>query len=145
MTARVIVMEREGRWAAALRRAAGRRKLPLVETRSLEQVERELAEFPASAVVLEVGPDNVFARLRRLAQWRSRWGSACFVLAASPAMAAIEASLREAGAAHVEYSPRHLRALARLIRRHLGKAPLREIPLKEAVWARLPWRQAAGR
>jgi hypothetical protein len=47
--------------------------------------------------------------------------------------------LREAGAVHVQFSPRSLAATARLILRHIECAPPTELDFREAIWRRLPF------
>ena len=55
--ARLIVCERTGRWAVALRRELADAGVRVWETRTLADCWNELAESPASFVVLELGGD----------------------------------------------------------------------------------------
>jgi hypothetical protein len=143
MTARLIICEKSGHWAAALRRAAGSRGLPIGEVRSPEQAQRELAQRPASIVAIEVSAATLAKTLSQAVAWRIRYPAAQFLLLAEPELAAIEPELREGGALHVVYSTRDLAATVRLIRRHLARAPRPQLSLEESIWAALPWSGAA--
>jgi transcriptional regulator with GAF, ATPase, and Fis domain len=55
--ARLIVCERTGRWAVALRRELAEAGVRVWETRTLADCWTELAESPASFLVLELGAD----------------------------------------------------------------------------------------
>ena len=144
MTARLIICEKSGHWAATFRRAAGSRELPICEARSSEQVQRELAQRPESIVAIEVGAATVAKTLAQVAAWRIRCPAARFLLLAEPDLEAIEPSLREAGAVHVVYSSRDLAATVRLVRRHLARAPQPQLSLEESIWAALPWSATPG-
>lgn len=111
----------------------------MVEVRSLEQVGRELDEQPAAIVALEIRADSLVRTAAQFAQWRTRFAAARFVLLAEPELAALEPSLREAGALHLVYAARELKATVRLIRRHLAQVPRPERTLEETILARLPW------
>lgn len=141
---RLIVVEKTGRWAAALRRVAGRGALPLTEVRSLDQTERELGGHPAALVAIEVGVSSLVRVSSRLALWRNRFAGARFLLLAEPELAPLESALRDAGAVHVIYSTRELAATVRLIRRQLARTPQSAMTLEESIWARLPWSAASS-
>ena len=144
MSARLIVCEKLGHWAAAIRRAAGHRDLPIREVRSLEQAQRLLSSMPASMVAIEVSIGSVTKTLSLIAAWRIRDPAAQFVLLAEPELEAIELMLREAGAAHVVYSSRDVAATVRLVRRHLARCPRPELSLEVSIWAALPWSATPG-
>ncbi|HUE72694.1 MAG TPA: hypothetical protein VMP01_17545 [Pirellulaceae bacterium] len=144
MTARLIICEKSGHWAAALRRAAGRHELPIGEVRSPEQAQRELAQRPASILAIEVSAASVAKTASQVAAWRIRYPAAQFLLLADPDLNSLEPELREAGACHVVYSTRDLAATVRLIRRHLARAPRPHLSLEESIWAALPWPSASA-
>lgn len=144
MTARLILCEKSGHWAAAMRRAAGSRELPIGEVRSYEQAQRELAERPASIVAIEVSAASVAKTASQVAAWRIRHPAAQFLLLADPDLNSLEPELREAGACHVVYSTRDLAATVRLIRRHLARAPQPQLSLEESILASLPWSATPG-
>jgi hypothetical protein len=133
------VLEKSGRWAAALRRAAEKLELPIGEVRSLEQVGRELAEQSAAIVALEIGLPSLVRMTSQLALWRTRFAAARFVLLADSELAPLDPMLRDAGAVHIVYATRDLAATVRLIRRHLARVPQLEMTLEESIVARLPW------
>lgn len=136
--ARLIVCERSGRWAAAFRRMAAD-DLPLRETRSFEQVERELEKLPASVAAIEINGVSAARIASQLAAWTTRYSAARFLLLAEADVADSEPELREAGACHVVYSSRELAATVELVRRHLARAPRPELSLEESILAALPW------
>jgi hypothetical protein len=139
---RLLVVEKTGCWAAALRRAAGSRELPLVEVRSLEQAERELLEHPSSIAAVEISAASLVRVATRVAAWRMRFAGAAHLLLADEELVPLDSMLRETGAVHVLFSPRDLHASVRLIRRHLDRAPRPALSLEESVLSRLPWQAA---
>lgn len=139
MTARLIVCEKSGRWAAALRRQAGERELPIVEARSSEQAVRELETFPASLVAVEMIAASAAEAASRWSATAQRFPAARWIALLDEALANHELLFREAGALHIVVSPRDLSATVRLIRRHLARAPQSEMSLEESILARLPW------
>ena len=138
--ARLIVCERTGRWAVALRRELDGMGVRAYETRSLAECFDELAQSPAGLAVVELTAAGVTALLRRLAQWQRDFPLARMAVVADRSLAGCEWLLREAGAVHFTCSPRQLGPLARLVRRHLAKAPSAPpASLSEQIWASLPW------
>lgn len=143
MTAHLIIVEKSGRWAAAFRRQAGNRDLPIVESRSSEQALRELTAFPASIAAVEVTKANATQAASLWWAQRQQFPAFRWLALLDEELADIEALLRESGAVHVALSPRDLGGAVRLIRRHLARAPRPEMTLEEAVFARLPWPAAS--
>ena len=140
--ARVIVCEKTGRWATALRRVLRGPRPCVTETRSLAGCWRELDQAPTSLVALEFAPEHRETILRRLLDLRSRYRWAQAIVLAERGFEPFQWALREAGAVDVLFSPRSLAATARLIQRHVHCVPPAEIDFREAVWCRLPF--AAG-
>jgi DNA-binding response OmpR family regulator len=143
--ARVIVCEKTGRWATALRRAFHGLQLRVVETRSLAECWRELEQSPASLVALEFVAGNRETLLRRLLDLRSRYRRAQAIVLAERGLEPLEWVLREAGAVDVVFSPRSLAPTARLAQRYVQSVPPADIDIREAVWRRLPFAVGARR
>lgn len=136
--ARLIVCEKTGRWAVALRRALGGRPR-VYETRSLAECWDELAASPASWLALEASEANLDKLWGRLATLGHRFPLACAMVCGQRAIAPYEWLLREAGAVHAVFSPRELGGAARLAVRHLAQAPEPTQSPRERIWSRLPW------
>jgi hypothetical protein len=137
---RLIVCERTGRWAMALRRELAEAGVRVWETRTLADCFRELAESPASFAVLELGGD-FDGLLRRLARRSREFPLAQLAVVADRSLAGYEWLMREAGAVYFLCSPRHVGPLAQLACRHLAQVPSPQQSLTERIWASLPWRQ----
>ena len=139
LTARLIVCERTGRWAATLRRLTATHTLAITETRSLAGCWEELQRSPASVLALEVTPGSAAALAARLMELETVYPHAIAVLLASRQWRWLADALREAGARHVVSELRGCRPLIRLVSRHLAKAPQPDQSWRERVWDRLPW------
>lgn len=137
-TAKLIVCERTGRWAVALRRELAESGVRVWETRTLADCRDELVECPASFAVIELGA-NVTALLRFFAGQTKRFPAARFAVVANRSHADYEALMREAGAVHFLCSPRRVGLLARLACRHLAQVPPPQQSMAERIWAGLPW------
>jgi hypothetical protein len=136
--ARLIVCERTGRWAVALRRELANSGVRVWETRTLDDCFSELADSPASLLVLELG-DDVAGLLDRLARRARRFPRARMAVVADRSRPDHQGLLREAGAVHFVASPRQVGRLARLACRHLAQVPPLQQNLTERIWANLPW------
>jgi hypothetical protein len=142
-TPRLILCEKTSRWAVAFRRALHNTPAAILETRSLAQCGRELADSPHSVLGLEVTASNLDAVLESLGQWLPLRPRARALALADASLTAAEPLLREMGAQAVLYSPRESSSVTGLIVRHLALAPKEELPLREAILQRLPWAGAA--
>ena len=136
--ARLIVCERTGRWAVALRRELTEAGVRVWETRSLADCWDELASSPASFLILELAR-NPRPLLDRLARLPRTFAAARAAVISDRSLAHYEWLLREAGAVHFVCSPRELAPLARIVCRHLAQAPASPKTLTEQIWAELPW------
>jgi hypothetical protein len=136
--AKLIVCERTGRWAVALRRELADVGVRVWETRSLADCRDELVENPASFAVIELGR-NTAGLLRLLASQSRRFPAARLAVVADRSQADFEWLMREAGAVHFLCSPRQIGLLARLACRHLAQAPAPQQSLTERIWSSLPW------
>ncbi len=142
--ARLIVCERTGRWAAVLRRELAGLGVRVWETRCLADCWNELAESPASFVVLELG-GPVAELVDRVARQPREFPSARLAIAADRKQAGFEWLMREAGAVEFIGSPRHVGRLAQLACRHLAQVPPPQLGFAERIWASLPWGSASDR
>jgi hypothetical protein len=138
VTARLIVCERTGRWAVALRAEVAGAGVRVWETRTLDDCWRELAESPASFLVLELG-GNVADLLDRMARQPRDCPAARLAIVADRPLAGYEWLMREAGAVHFLCSPRQVGPLAQLACRHLAQVPPPPQSMTERIWAGLPW------
>jgi hypothetical protein len=143
--ARLIVCERTGHWAVALRRELADAGVRVYETRSIPDCWNMLAESPGSFLVVELTAANVEGLLHRLARRERDFPLARVAVVVDRALADHEWLLREAGAVHFTCSPRRLRPLAELACRHLAQVPAPQQSLAERVWAGLPWKEAGFR
>jgi len=138
-TARLIVCEKTGTWATALRRELAKRSIRVYQTRSLAECFGDLAVFPASFLVLELRESIVEEMIEHLGRLSREYAGARAVILARRGMEPYEWLLREAGAAHVVFSPRRLAPVADMAQRHLAVAPEAPLPLPERILAELPW------
>jgi hypothetical protein len=143
--ARVIVCEKTGRWAIALRRALNDPPEHISETRSFQACWLELEQHPASLVALEFFPDDLETLLRRMMGLQRRYRRARVVVLGERGSEHCEWVLREAGAVHVLFSPRSLVATARLVKRHIDSVPPAEFDIGEDVRRRLALARRARR
>lgn len=160
-----ILCERTNRWASALRTALSRERssqdgMPrLYEVRSLRDLSARLAARPDSLVLIEVDRATVGAVLAWLADAQRRYSDARFAalfdseLARPPSTRATPPrnnrqdaldAVIEAGACDVALSPRHLRGILALGRRHANRLAARPtMPDDRSItawaWASLPW------
>jgi hypothetical protein len=135
----LIVCERTGKWAVALRRAAGSRAVRVHETRSLEECREEIEASPASLVALEATTGNFDEILVWLAEaWRD-FPRCHVVILGHRGLQQRQWLLREAGAAHVIHSPRGVDAVLRIASRHLDESNDEEPLTRERLLDRLPW------
>ena len=159
-----ILCERSQRWAAALRYALGRqtsqpRPRRIYETRNLSDMLARLNSRPESLVLIEVNQANFATVLDCLADAAPRFASARFAVLLEGTLAsphdrrskthrhvhedALDA-LAEAGACEFAASPRKLRGIFDLARRHANHLTSRFTPPDDRpleVWAMslLPW------
>ncbi|MBN2580123.1 MAG: hypothetical protein JXB10_14125 [Pirellulales bacterium] len=140
---RLLVCERTGRWAAALRRELADSGLRVWELRTWDDCDSELAAAPASFLVLELAPRRLAAALAALPRWRKGYPAMRAAVVAERDLASCEWLLREAGAVHFLCSPRQLGALARIVLRHAAQVPPPHQTLSQRLWAGLPWGREA--
>ena len=157
--ARLVVCERTGRWAVALRRELTGVGLRVWETRTLADCGELLAESPASFVVLELrqqkpeGINRLIDRAGRgcgavsqleetmdfLLKWQAEFPLFRFSIVADRGVAPYRWFLQEAGATDFLCSVRRIVTLAQMACRHLAQVPPLPQSLTERIWANLPW------
>jgi hypothetical protein len=138
--AKILVCERNGHWAVALRRALRRTRQRVHETRSFAECRQELARSEASFVAWELVPGSDELMLRRLLELRRDFPRACVAVLARRGLESFQWVLRAAGACHVVFSPRDAASVARLVERHVAETAEEDLTFREAVWRRLPWK-----
>ena len=142
--AKLIVCEKSGTWAAALRRELAADEIRVYETRSLAECCDELRAAPASFVLCEATAANVANVCEFLAWLARRRPDTRAVVAASADAAEFADLFYEAGAIHVVTNARALRVAANLVRRHLQRFPAQQDSLRTQLWSRLPWSESSA-
>jgi hypothetical protein len=140
---KVIICEKSGRWAAALRRALGDEAVSITETRSLSQCEEALLAAPASLVAVEVNSKTLAPLVQITARARKELPFARVVALLDNGLDRAEPVLREAGAVDLFHSLRDAPSLAQLVQRHVALAPPAGQSVHEAIADRLPWKRSA--
>jgi hypothetical protein len=139
VAARLIVCERWGSWAVAMRRELAAAGLRVYETRNLADCWEMLGEAPASFAIVELSAGNVAALLRHMARLERDFPLGRVAVVADRSLSGYQWLMREAGAVHFTCSPRQLAPLARLAAGHLAEAPAPRPNLTGQIWAGLPW------
>lgn len=142
--ARLIVCERSGRWAAALRREMGGAVAMLQEARSLPGAWDLLDGSPASFVLVELTRAGAADLLRRMARLQRDYPLARVAIVADRRLGSYEWLMREAGAVHFTCSPRQLGPMYRLACRHLAQSPPPRRSAAQRILASLPWQTPGG-
>jgi hypothetical protein len=137
-TASLILCEKSGRWALALRSAL-RGSVRLVETRALLQCYEALGAAPTSLVALAITDKNLSQALDLSARMNQHFPAARLLALLETELESAEPLLREAGFGDVFHSPQQAPAIALLALRHIALSPAEDRPLRELVAARLPW------
>ncbi len=140
--ARCILCERTGTWAIALRPSLQRAGHRVYETRSLDACWGEIVASPASIAGIEVTADNLEQVVAWMCRLRTAFSTARVIALGHRGLESCQWVLREAGAAHVVFSPREAPEVVRVVLRHLGAAPEKDATDRERVWHRLPWADA---
>ena len=142
----LIVMERSGDWAAALRLWLEPLEVRLFETRMMDECWHRLVEQPAALAALELTADNVRPLLAMLLRLDDELPEVRAIVMAERRLATYGELVREAGAIHFVVSPRSLGDVAELARRRIGQldasAPLGLSDLEDPrarIVADLPW------
>jgi hypothetical protein len=141
----IIVYERCGQWALAMRRDLQGAGVAVLETRSLAHCHQALSAAPGSFLVAEMTPANVEGVFRLAASLAREFPLARLAVVTAPGLAPCQWLLREAGAVHYVSSPRHTGPLAQIALRHLAGLPPPQKTLVERIWSSLPWGERRGK
>jgi hypothetical protein len=116
---RLLIFESTGDWAAALRRefSVG---VAIVQLRSLEDLWNELMHDPQAVVVMEVAADRMEPWAGAIEKVARYYPDTVMVAVGDRGLRECETVLREAGAAHVVFSPRSVAEIAAIARRRLA-------------------------
>lgn len=139
ISARLVVYEKSGRWAAQLRRLLQGDGRWVAESRSVPQWFDVLAEHPASLCVVEATAGNLEQLHIALMCSREEFPLARTVVAADDLPSDAMWALREAGAIHAVDALRRLDRVVALWRRQMEKYPPRAQTEFDRVVAELPW------
>lgn len=142
----MIVMERSGDWAAALRLQLDPSDVRLFETRTLDECWLRLVEHPAAMAVLELTADNVRPLLTMLLRLQRALPEARAIVVAKRQLVEYGCLVREAGAIHFRVSTRSLADVADVVRRRAIQLEAlaayqgcdTDDPQTE-IFAKLPW------
>lgn len=138
-TARIVVFETTGKWAAALRRIAPKLISSIRETRGWTECRAELRDGPHSALIVELTAENLERTVDRLAELQSSFRHVRPMIVGDRKLRSLEWLMRDRGAVDVAFDVQRLRATARLLQRHLAAAPRPELTMRQSIYARLPW------
>ena len=109
---RLVVCERTGRWAVALRRELAGVGLRVWESRSMADSGTLLGESPASFVVLELSVSKIEETLDFIRNWQAEFPLFRFAMVADRDLATYKWFMHEAGAVDFICSVRRIGALA---------------------------------
>ena len=123
----LVVLERTGAWAAALRRILNASPVRLLETRSLDECRQRILQYPMVVALLELTAANAASLAAMLVQMQSQAPELRAIVVANRQLAGYENLLREAGAIHFLVSSRSLGEVAEIVRRrYRGSSPRRK-------------------
>jgi DNA-binding NtrC family response regulator len=135
----LILSEKTGRWAAALRLALDGGGPQIVETRSLAACEQALAQSPASLVAVEASPLHLEPTIEFIRRMQDRFSQCAVVALMATETVPAAPLLQEAGAIDALTSILEAPRLARLAQRQLALVPPEETTLRDLTARRMPW------
>ncbi len=141
----LIICETKGDWAAELSRRLPT-GMPLIETRSLDEVWERLNDAFAATVALQLTAHRAEQILAALVRLDRDYPHAAAIILADRSLAGWENVVREAGAVHFVPSPRQVDEIVALLRRRSQFAAI-DMPatltettsLEDRILASLPW------
>lgn len=140
--ATITVYERSPRWALAVRQSSLGTKI--VELRVLDDIIPAMQGNRFGILLLEVAPKRAPQIVSLLVRLQTEFPHVMTIACVAAASPRWEALLREAGAALVVASPRQLLRVVPWMTRHLQRAPIPKLNLREQLWSQLPWPEAAA-
>lgn len=141
----LIVLERSGNWATALRSRFNESEVRVFETRTASDCRQRLLQHPRAIAALELTAANARPLLSTLLALHSELPGVCSIIMAERRMAGYESLFREAGAIHFVVSPRSLGDVGQIVRRFAAldassaSAPSDRDDPRPAIVANLPW------
>jgi hypothetical protein len=137
--AQLIICEKRGIWAAALRWHQKSHRISMLGTRSLMDARSELQRAPDSVAALEATTASVEGVLRLLLESRLAWPRSRIIVLLTNEVAGFDELCWESGAALVVVSPRRLDLVMRFVQKCLAMQEPLEMTMRERVWTELPW------
>jgi hypothetical protein len=139
---KIVIYEAAGDWAAALRREVSP-QIGIVETRTTDEIFRELTQSPTSIAAVEVAKGRAEIAIATIAKINRQFSHAIVVAVAARGMIGLEVLLREAGAMHAIFSTRQAREIAAIAQKHLASMDQNDFNAEEGnfdqqIAARLP-------
>ncbi len=134
-----LVCQRGNVWGVHLKQLLQASRITVRQRARQEECWQVLEDQPASSLVVEAGPrdpDRVFGFVEQI---HSRFPAARVIVALGRGLEQEGWLLREAGAVHVVHSLRDAEMVARLVRRHIARAPAGPKTLTQQILLRLPW------
>jgi hypothetical protein len=138
----LIVLERDGHWATALRLAISEPAVRLVEVRSWDECWRRLQEHPSALVAVELTDANIDAVVAALGRIERKFPQAAPLIFAERKLAPYRGVLCEAGALHFVTSPRELGGVNEILCRRSHFSVTDASNGLDEIVAELPWRDA---
>jgi DNA-binding NarL/FixJ family response regulator len=140
---KIVIYEATGDWAVALRRELSP-PVVVLETRSADEMFRELSQFPAAVAAVEITESRAESAIASVAKVSRQFPRAAVVALADRGLSRFESIVREAGAAHVVYSTRQAREIAAIAQQHLAGGDQNDFnaedgSFEQQILARLPW------
>jgi hypothetical protein len=159
LTSQVVVLERDGHWAAALRHELGRSRpqslhpdsspprheaVRVIEVRSWDEFWQRLAQVPAALVAAELTDTNIDSVLAALSRMDRQFPEAAMLILTNRQLVPFRRLLREAGALHFVTSPRRLDEVVEIVLRRFARLPAATSSAGRVVeiLAELPWSEA---
>lgn len=143
-TSRLIFCERQGRWAASLRRVWPEMPTTIVETRGYDECFDAVKVGDVSLVALEATPDNIAKVCRWVWRFRNSRPASDVVALSQPSLERWQWLWREAGAMHVIHCRRELETVRDLAIRHFELHPAPKSGVAAELLGRLPWGETAN-
>jgi DNA-binding NarL/FixJ family response regulator len=139
VSSRLIVLERDGHWAAALRREFDEAAVRITETRSWDEMWQLLAQSPGELVAAELSAANPERMFAALAQVERRHPQAAIIVLADRRLAPYRDLLLEAGALHFITSPRRLHEIRGIVKRRAARFGVTAHDRLDEIRNNLPW------
>lgn len=138
-----LVLERGGRWTAAVRRLAADCRATVRRIASWSLCGERLTESPDSVVFVELHDSALADGLRRLAEGREVYPRAAWIVVGDEQLARWQWLAREAGAVDVLLATSHVPRVRSVLERHARRRRRGRSSLEQRVAQLLPWPELA--